>query len=69
MSKQEVLNLINNLPDDVSFDEVLYQLYLMSNVNEGISDIQDGRIFTQDEVIGNIYYTKWPSSSYNYNTQ
>jgi predicted transcriptional regulator len=52
MSKQEVLNLINNLPDDVSFDEVLYQLYLMSNVNEGISDIQDGRIFTQDEVIG-----------------
>ena len=52
MSKEEVLSLINSLPDDVSFDEVLYQLYLMSNVNEGISDIQDGRIFTQDEVIG-----------------
>ncbi len=52
MSKQEVLNLINSLPDDISFDEVLYRLYLMSNIKEGISDIQDGRIFTQDEVIG-----------------
>lgn len=52
MSKQEVLNLINSLPDDVSLDEVLYRLYLMSNINEGIADIQEGRIFTQDEVIG-----------------
>ncbi len=52
MSKEEVLSLINSLPDDVSFDEVLYQLYLMSNIKEGISDIQDDRVFTHDEVIG-----------------
>ena len=28
MSKQEVLEVINTLPDDVSFDEVMYSLYM-----------------------------------------
>lgn len=52
MSKQEVLKLINSLPDDISFDDLLYYLYMMSNVDAGISDIQGGRSYTHDQVKG-----------------
>lgn len=50
MSKQEVLQAINALPDDVSIKDIMYQLYLMNSVQEGLSDIKNGRTFTQQEV-------------------
>jgi hypothetical protein len=42
MSKQEVLNFISGLPDDVSFDEVLYKLYMMREINAGLDDVACG---------------------------
>ena len=52
MSKQEVLSLINNLPDDVSFNDVLYELYVMSNIQAGVEDMQAGRVHSHAEVKG-----------------
>lgn len=57
MSKQEVLKLINSLPDDISFEDLLYHLYMMSNVNIGISNIQEGRFYTHDQVKGMFKYS------------
>ena len=50
MSKQEVLNVINALPEDVSFDDVLYELYVMSNIIAGLSDLDEGRVHSHEEV-------------------
>lgn len=50
MSKQEILNVINALPDSVSFDEVMYSLYVAANVEKGLKDIEEGKTYTQDEV-------------------
>jgi hypothetical protein len=50
MSKQEVLDVVNSLPDDVSFEDVLYNLYMMSHIQSGLSDIREGRTLTQDEI-------------------
>ncbi|MGB4437650.1 MAG: hypothetical protein WBJ13_00170 [Sedimentibacter sp.] len=50
MSKQDVLKLINSLPDDISFEDVLYHLYMMYNIDAGITDIQEGRSYTHDKV-------------------
>jgi predicted transcriptional regulator len=50
MSKQEILSLISALPDNVSFEDVLYRLYLMNNIKAGMDDIDAGHAFTQDEV-------------------
>lgn len=52
MSKQEVLKLINSLPDDISFEDLLYHLYMISNVNIGILDIKEGRSYTHEQVKG-----------------
>ncbi len=50
MSKQEILNVINALPDSVSFDDVIYSLYLANNIQKGLEDAENGRTYTQDEV-------------------
>ena len=50
MSKQEVLNVINSMPDDVSFDDVLYNLYMMNNIKAGLSDIKSGRTISHEGV-------------------
>ena len=50
MSKQEVLDVINALPESASFDEVMYSLYVASNVKKGIEDVDAGRTFTHNEV-------------------
>lgn len=50
MSKQEALQAIAALPDNVSFDEIIYHLYLLSNISQGQADIRDGRVYTHEQV-------------------
>ena len=50
MSKQQVLEFINTLPEDVSFADVLYNLYVMSNITRGLDDIEAGRIHSHDDI-------------------
>ncbi|MBQ2924823.1 MAG: hypothetical protein IJE57_04530 [Anaerotignum sp.] len=50
MSKQEVLEVINALPENASFEDVMYSLYIANNVKKGIEDAEAGRTFTHNEV-------------------
>ena len=50
VSKQEVLDFINTMPDDISFADVLYNLYVMSNIIAGLDDIEAGRTHSHDEI-------------------
>ncbi|MDR0905611.1 MAG: hypothetical protein LBN00_05490 [Oscillospiraceae bacterium] len=50
MSKQEVINIINDLPDDVTFEDVLYKLYTVGNIKAGLDDISEGNTHTHEEV-------------------
>ena len=50
MSKQEVLEVINAMPEDVSFDDVLYELYVTNNVRTGYDDYKNGRVRSHSEV-------------------
>jgi hypothetical protein len=52
MSKQELIQFIQQLPDDITIDEVLYNLYVLSNVEAGLSDIKNGKTYTQSEIEG-----------------
>jgi predicted transcriptional regulator len=50
MSKQEILSVVNALPDDVSFEDVLYKLYVIGNIKAGLEDARAERVHTHDEV-------------------
>ena len=55
MSKQEVINMLNVLPDEVTFDtealvDALYTAYLKTGIKAGLADIEAGRTRTQEQV-------------------
>jgi len=49
-AKQEVRELLETLPDDSTFEDIQYHLYVRQKVEQGIQDINDGKTYSQDEV-------------------
>lgn len=48
--KQQAHNLIEKLPDNCTWDDVMHQVYLVLAVEAGLADSQAGRIKSVDEV-------------------
>lgn len=53
-AKQEALQAIEHLPDDVALDEIVYRLHLLSKVQQGLKDIDAGRTVSTDELAREI---------------
>lgn len=48
--KQEVMRILESLPDDCSYEDVQYRIYLRETVDRGIRDIDAGRVVSQEEM-------------------
>ena len=49
-AKQEVMELLKELPDDTTFEEIQYHLYVRQKIQRGIKDVEEGRTYTQEEM-------------------
>ncbi len=49
-AKQEVIELLKDLPDTSTLEEIQYHLYVRQKVQRGIQDVEEGRVYTQEEV-------------------
>ena len=47
--KDDVNSLLQKLPDDASFEDIQYHLYVRQKVERGMQAIEDGRVVPQDE--------------------
>jgi hypothetical protein len=43
-AKQEAMETIERLPDDASLDEIVYRLFVLNKIHQGIQDIDAGRV-------------------------
>jgi predicted transcriptional regulator len=50
VTKQEVIPLIESLPDDATTGDILYKLYVRAAVEGGFADIEAGRTVSHGEV-------------------
>jgi predicted transcriptional regulator len=57
-AKETVRALLDRLPEDCSLEDVLYHLYVVQAVGEGLSDIEAGRVIPHDEVAAELR-RKW----------
>jgi predicted transcriptional regulator len=48
-AKQEVEQLLHDLPDDSTLEDIQYHLYVLEKIKRGRTDIAAGRHFTQEE--------------------
>lgn len=49
-AKEEVQSLLEKLPDNCSFEDIQYHLYVLEKVHRGLEDVREGRTLSQEEV-------------------
>jgi predicted transcriptional regulator len=49
-AKQEALNAIQQLPDNVDLDEIVYRLYVINKIHQGMQDVEAGRTISHEEL-------------------
>lgn len=48
--KDSVLELVRRLPDQCTWDDVMYEIYVRQKIESGIEDAENGRTVPHDEV-------------------
>lgn len=48
--RDEARQLVDQMPDDATWDDVLYQVYVRQSIEAGLEDIREGRVVSSDEV-------------------
>ncbi len=49
-AKEEVIDLLNQLPDDSTLEEIQYHLYVLQKIQRGLQDVDQGKVQTQERV-------------------
>ena len=58
-AKQASLRLIERLQDDVSFEDIIYELYFLQKIERGLRDAEQGRTVSHEQV--RKEFEKWLS--------
>ena len=48
-AKDEVRDLLQHLPEDASFDDIQYHIYVRQKIEQGLADVEAGRVVSHDE--------------------
>jgi predicted transcriptional regulator len=56
-AKEEVRKMLEQLPDDVSFEDIQYHIYVQEKIERGLKDIQEGHVLSQEDVEDRM--SKW----------
>ena len=48
-AKEEVMRLLETLPDDASMDDIQYHIYVRQKIDHGLEDIAEGRTLSEEE--------------------
>ena len=57
-TKDTVRALLDRLPDDCSLDDVLYHLYVVQAIGQGLADGEAGRVIPHEQVVAEMR-RKW----------
>ena len=59
--KRAALDMIQAMPEDVSLEEIMYELYFRQRVDRGLEELDQGKTFTHEAVKGSL--AQWLQSS------
>jgi predicted transcriptional regulator len=48
-AKKEVMRILEGLPEDASFDDIQYQIYVRQKIDHGLEDVEAGRTLSEEE--------------------
>jgi len=47
--KQAAAEVLKELPDDATFDDIIYRLYVLTKIERGLKDLNEGHVVSQKE--------------------
>jgi hypothetical protein len=50
-AKEEIKNLVDAMPDDLTWDEVVYRLYVRKRVQRGVASLDQGKGIPHEQVM------------------
>jgi predicted transcriptional regulator len=53
-ASQDALEAIEQLPDNVAFDEIVYRLSVLHKIRQGMQDIEAGRGISSEDLVREI---------------
>jgi predicted transcriptional regulator len=54
VTKQDVLEIVESMPDDATIEDIMYELYWRVELEAGLEDIANGRTIPNEEVLKKI---------------
>ena len=51
VKKQDVLDLVNQLPDEIDTEKLIDELYVRAKLEKAERAVADGRVLSQEEVV------------------
>jgi len=48
--KEEAMKLIDSLPEETSWDDIIYQMYVRRKIQRGIEAAEQGHVVAHDQV-------------------
>jgi predicted transcriptional regulator len=54
MTKGDIIKIIEDMPDNVSLEDILYELYVHSEIEAALDDVRHGRTVSNEEVMDHI---------------
>ena len=49
-AKQEVRLLLDQIPDDATFEDIQYRIYVREKIERGLKDVEQGRVVSEEEM-------------------
>ena len=49
-AKDEVREILEKMPDEASFEDIQYQIYVRRKIDRGLEDVKNGRTILQKEM-------------------
>ena len=50
IAKEEVRRMLDQIPDDASFEDIQYHIYVCQKIELGLRDIEEGRVISQKDI-------------------
>jgi len=47
--KESIIEMIKNLPDDVSMEDIIEAIYVRQKIEKGLRDSEEGILYTHEE--------------------
>ena len=61
LTKDRLHRTIDRLPDDLTVDQIINELILLDKIDQGLSDVNQGKVYSTEEVKNKL--NKWLKQS------